>query len=143
MMLVDTSIWVDHFNNHASLEAGHLARCISADQPIVLSGIVLTEILAGFRTDADAERVADRLSGFDLAPELLEDDYREAARIYRVCRNRGSTLRSPLDCLIAQTCLRHGYELLARDRDFPAIARHFPLRQVEVRLQIHDRARGG
>ena len=129
VILVDTSVWIDYFNGYASAEADFLTLCIAEARPIVLPGLVLTETLQGVREPTRAARVADVLSSFEMAPELERPDYEGAAAIYRTCRARGSTPRSTIDCLIAQLCLRHGYELLTRGRDFEAIARFFPLKR--------------
>lgn len=129
-MLVDTSVWIDHFNGHDSPEALRLRKAITDNEPIVLCGIVLTEILLGLRSDAEAERIADLLDAFEFAPDLDRDDYRAAAAIYRCCRTEGHTIRSTIDCLIAQLCLRHGLALLTKDRDFRAIAAGHPLRLI-------------
>jgi predicted nucleic acid-binding protein len=139
MILVDTSVWIDFFNGYESVEAVHLRGCIEEMRPLTLPGVVLTEILLGMRSDEEAERVAHVLSAFDPMPELDATDYRKAAEIYRVCRTRGLTIRSTIDCLIAQLCLRHGYELLAKDRDFDSIAAFFPLQRVGNVLMVHDR----
>lgn len=141
MILVDSSAWIDHFNQHSSVQAIHLAHLIEYDWPLTFPGVVLTEVLAGVKAEPDAERVADLMTAFDLAPEFDESDYREAARIRRVCRSRGITLTSTIDCLIAQLCLRRNYEILTKDGDFDAIAQHFPLRRVDMRLAVHDRPR--
>jgi len=139
VILVDTSVWIDFFNGHQSVESAYLRTCISDAHPLVVPGLVLTEILMGLRTESDATRVADGLSGFDEAPPLDTRDSRKAAQIYRECRNRGRTIRSTIDCVIAQLCLRHGYELLAKDRDFESIAQVFPLRRVAIPMMVHDR----
>jgi predicted nucleic acid-binding protein len=131
MMLVDTSAWIDYFNGHPSPQAECLARGIAGNEPILLCGEVLTEILLGL-AESEAARVANLLAAFELAPYLRREDYLEAARIYRACRSKGITLRSTIDCLIAQTCIKHGYMLLAKDRDFVHIARYFPLRLWRV-----------
>jgi hypothetical protein len=47
------------------------------------------------------------LSAFDVPPEIDSDDYEKAAGLYRLCRARGFTVHSTVDCLIAQVCLRH------------------------------------
>jgi len=52
----------------------------------------------------------------------------EAARLYRICRSKGVTIASTVDCLIAQMAIRHGLELLTRDRIFLAISQVAPLR---------------
>jgi predicted nucleic acid-binding protein len=127
LILVDTPVWIDYFNGHASLEAERLAHAIADNEPLVLPGIVLTEILLGLKTDAEADRIAELLGAFESPPESGRQDYLEAAHIYRACRSKGQAIRSTVDCLIAQICLRHGYTLLSRDRDFRAIARCFPL----------------
>ena len=130
MILVDTSVWIDYFNGDPSAEADLLTLCIAEARPVVLAGLVLTETLQGVRDADRAERVRRVLSAFELAPELARSDYEQAAAIDRACRARGTTPRSGIDCLIAQLCLRYGYELLTRDKDFEAIGRLFPLKRI-------------
>ncbi len=126
-MLVDTSVWIDYLNGYDSPQAEYLATAIAEGTPIVLSGVVLTEILLGL-PNTEANRIEILLEAFSLSPEFERGDYCAASHIYRTCRNKGITIRSVIDCLIAQTCLKHGYLLLAKDRDFVHIAQHFPLR---------------
>lgn len=131
-VLVDTSVWIDFFNAHASAEARLLAAWIADGEPIEIPGIVLCEILAGLRSDAEATRIAGLLEAFDELPQADRDDHLEAARIFRACRSRGRAIRSIVDCLIAQECLRNDLALLTRDRDFHSIAQCTSLRLVEV-----------
>ena len=126
-MLVDTSVWIDFFNGHESAQAGRLAQAITDNEPIAVAGIVLTEILLGLRRDSEAYRIAGLLEAFEEVRDPSRDDYIEAASIYRLCRSRGITIRSTIDCLIAQLCIRDGLPLLGKDRDFEAIAKHMPL----------------
>lgn len=111
-----------------SPETDRLAQAISDNEPLMLCGIVMTEILLGLRSDAEAARIAELLDAFDSAPEPDRADYREAATLYRRCRAEGHTIRSTIDCLIARLCIRHGYDLLTKDRDFRRIAACEPLR---------------
>ena len=141
MILVDTSVWIDHFNGHNSTEAAYLALCIADAGPLTIPGLVLTEILLGVRTEAEAKRITRALSAFEFTPELAKSDYQKAADLYRACRARGLTPRSTIDCLIAQLCLKHGYELLAKDCDFDAIGKVFPLKRVSTTLMVQDRPR--
>ena len=138
MILVDSSVWISFLNGVNSAEAAFLAVCIAEDRPLIIPGFVRTEVLSGARTEADALRMSQSLSAYPLVPEPTPVDYDRAAAIYRTCRARGFTIRSAIDCLIAQLCLRDGYELLAKDRDFDAISRAFPLRRVPTRLMLHD-----
>lgn len=130
-MLVDTSVWIDYFNGHASPEADRLGRAIADAEPLFIPGLVWTEILLGFGSESDANRVSELLEAFEYVSEPTRADYIEASRIYRVCRSRGYTLRSTIDCVIAQLCLRDELDLLTKDRDFTAIAKFFPLRLIE------------
>ena len=60
------------------------------------------------------------------------DDNERAADLYRRCRARGSTIRSPLDCLIAAVAIRIDAAVLHEDRDFDALAQYTELRTVEL-----------
>ena len=131
-MLVDTSVWIDFFNGYGSPESDRLAQAITDAEPIAIPGLVWTEILLGFRRDADADRITSLLEAFEPIKEPSRADYIEAARIYRVCRSHGYTVRSTIDCVLAQLCLRDDRALLSKDRDFQAIAACFPLRLVSV-----------
>ena len=56
----------------------------------------------------------------------------EAARIYFDLRRVGKTVRSPIDCCIAQIAMDNKALLLHRDRDFEVIAAVRPLRQKRL-----------
>ena len=132
MLLADTSVWVDFFNDHRSPESERLAASLADDEPMVMLGLIATETLAGLRTEVEAERIAGLFEAFDAVPAFDESDYRSAAAIFRRCRASGETVSSVVDCLIAQACLRHGYRLLSKDSDFRKIARNVPIRLVEM-----------
>jgi predicted nucleic acid-binding protein len=121
-VIVDTSVWIDFFNGHPSAQAQRLARAIEDGESIALPGLVYTEILLGLKNDAQAKRIAQLLQAFDWVPEPTQTDYAAAAALYRQCRAKGLTIRSTIDCVIAQLCLRDGQSLLAKDRDFDRIA---------------------
>jgi len=129
-MLVDTSVWIDYFNGHASQQADRLELAITDEEPIFIPGLVLTEILLGLKTDLEASKIADLLGAFDVVNEPNRSDYIEAAKIYRFCRSNGYTIRSTIECLIVQLCLRDNRSLLCKDRDFTNIAKCFPLRLI-------------
>jgi predicted nucleic acid-binding protein len=129
-MVVDTSVWIDYFNGFASAEADRLAKAIADDETIALPGLVWTEILLGLKSDLEADKISNLLDAFGYVTEPTRSDYIEAARIYRICRSKGLTIRSTLDCLIAQLCLRDHLPFLCKDRDFQNISQLFPLQIV-------------
>jgi predicted nucleic acid-binding protein len=131
-MIVDTSVWIDFFNGQPSSQAQRLSRAIEDNEPIGLPGLVLTEILLGLKNDAQAKRIAQLLEAFSDVPEPSRSDHIAAAALYRACRAKGLTIRSTIDCVIAQLCLRDGQALLAKDRDFDRIAEKTGLRLVLI-----------
>ena len=74
VILVDTSVWIDHFNGYDSDEAAYLLLCVANASPLVIPGLVLTEILLGVRNESEAARVTRVMSAFDLAPEFERQD---------------------------------------------------------------------
>ena len=131
-MIVDTSVWIDFFNGHQSAQAKRLARAIEDNEPIGLPGLVLTEILLGLKNDVEAKRIGQLLEAFTDVPEPTRGDHIAAAALYRACRTKGVTIRSTIDCVIAQLCLRDKQALLAKDRDFERIAEKTDLRLVKL-----------
>jgi predicted nucleic acid-binding protein len=126
VIVVDTPVWADWFNGGDSPEVDRLARALD-HQDAGLAPVILTEVLQGFRADADFERARVLLVQL---PVLMLDlaGHVAAARLFRRLRGRGITVRGTIDCIIAQTCIAAGVELLSTDQDFAGIARHTPLR---------------
>jgi predicted nucleic acid-binding protein len=134
-MLVDTSVWIDFLNGHESAHASRLAQAISGGEPIAVPGVVLTEVLLGLKSDQQAASIEDLMTAFNPVAELDRSGHANAARLYRLCRANGFTVRSTIDCLIAQMCLRDDLPLLTKDRDFTSIAASAPLKLVAVSQQ--------
>ena len=128
MLVVDASVWIDFLGGRKSQQANRLAAALADDEPIAVPGVVVTELMMGIRADRECARIASLLSGLEPLPELQWDDYRAAAELYRHCRARGVMIRSAVNCLIAQSCLKDDHELLTRDRDFGEIAKISALR---------------
>ena len=130
MIVVDTAVWADWFNGIDSSQVRRLGQAVDR-QDAGLVPVVLTEVLQGFRADRDFVRARDLLLGLPLLA-LDVDGHVEAARLYRRLRASGVSVRGTIDCIIAQTCITAGAELLSADQDFAAIARHTPLRLCAV-----------
>jgi predicted nucleic acid-binding protein len=126
VIVVDTAVWADWFNGTASPQVDRLGRALDR-QDAGLVPVVLTEVLRGFRADRDFMQARDLLLRLPLLT-LDVDGHVAAARLYRRLRSRGITVRGTIDCIIAQTCITAGLELLSTDQDFAGIARHTPLR---------------
>ena len=62
-----------------------------------------------------------RRCGIDCT-EISNTGWISAARIYYDLRRRGFTVRSPIDCCIAQVALANDFLLIHNDQDFETIA---------------------
>jgi predicted nucleic acid-binding protein len=103
-----------------------MLRGAAARDDLVTTDAVVMEVLAGVRTERERRKVAVALAAWPrIATE--QQDFDDAAAIYRTCRRRGVTPRSLTDCLIAAVAIRVDAAVLHRDRDFDLIAEHVPL----------------
>jgi predicted nucleic acid-binding protein len=120
-VLVDTSAWADFLNGFPSPVADALAELLEGDDEPCTCGIVVAEVFQGLRRAE--ERDAIRRSFEDLV--FLEPSgirlYLRAAELYRGLREKGKTVRSTVDCVIAAIAEAGGCAVLARDRDMDAI----------------------
>ena len=103
---------------------------VIAQDGIFLTGNVLQELLDGLRDKRDFDRLRQTLEPFPLVL-LHRGTYIAAADLRQRCRAKGIQA-GPIDCLIAATCIEHGFPLLTADRDFAYIARHSDLLLEDV-----------
>ena len=126
MIVVDSSVWIDHFNGTATRETEILDTLLGVE-PIVIGGLILAEVLQGFRNDRDFRRARAALDTLIFEPMTGRDVALASARNFRVLRARGITVRKTIDMLIATFCMERGHLLLHSDRDFDPIAEHLGL----------------
>lgn len=102
-----------------------------AGREVVVIDPILLEVMAGTRRE-DVARTQRLLEAQHLEPLAPRLDWLDGAMIYRELRQRGVTVRSPVDALISAVAIRLDLPVLHRDRDFGAVAGHTPLRLVEI-----------
>ncbi len=89
--------------------------------PFWITGVIYQEVLQGAETERDFERLRDYLGTQRFYhPGDPVTSYLRAAGLYFQCRRQGVTLRSTIDCLIAQIAIE--YELKLLHNDFERIA---------------------
>lgn len=128
MILVDSSAWVEFLRATGSPVHHCLRSALEQEADLASTDVIVMEILAGARDDADRERLRRLLYGLEFLAVDGPADYESAAEIYRACRKAGETPRKLTDCLIAAVAMRADASLLCEDADFAAIARHTTLR---------------
>lgn len=127
MFLVDTSVWIDYLRGNPTASVAKLQDILDEGRPFGITSLILQEILQGTDSEASFARLETylRTQIFFHPPDPVSTHV-EAARIYSRCRRAGVTIRSTIDCLVAQTAIEHGLLLLHSDRDFDRIASVVP-----------------
>jgi predicted nucleic acid-binding protein len=122
VILADTSAWVEFDRATGSDIDTRLTGLIAGDGRLAVTEPVITEVVAGARTDqreSDLRRLLGRFQLLRFDPVV---DFDAAARIYRRCRGAGVTPRGMVDCMIASVASRHDAALLAMDPDLARVA---------------------
>ena len=121
-ILVDSSVWIDFLNGHASSEEKRLVALLGGDDDLCTCGLVVTEVLQGLRRDGSYPEAVALFSDLTFLETAGIAPYLKAAELFRRLRDRGVAIRSAADCIIATIAEAHGCWLLARDRDLEVIA---------------------
>lgn len=131
MILVDTSVWIDWLRGRDTAAMAVLDRVLANGTPFGIAGVIYQEILQGADSPTSFQRLADYFGSQRFyEPKDPIETHAAAAALYMRCRHKGVTIRSTVDCLIAQIALEHELALLHSDRDFPR------LRFVAPRLSL-------
>ena len=128
-VLVDTSVWIDFLAPRPGHAGRELRRMIAAAEPVVLAGIIVTEILQGLVRDVSA--IEKFLAQWDLVEPAGLETYVRAADLYRQARAHALTLTT-VDALIATLAIENRVRLFTLDKDFARLARWAPLELYAV-----------
>ena len=129
MIFVDSTVWIDYFRGRDTLQTEKLETLFGGGQ-LVVGDLVLTEVLQGFGVEREFTKALElfntlhivRLGGYHLSVQ--------AARNFRILRERGYTIRKTVDSLIATRCITDKLELLHNERDFIPFEKHLGLKCV-------------
>lgn len=129
MILIDTSVLVPFLRGNDTDAVRCLTLALEEDVPVFLAPVIVQEVLQGARDEREWRRLDRYLARQALVhPKDSLATHRRAARVYFDCRRRGLTVRSTIDCLIAQLALEHDMTLLQDDRDYETIRAVRPLK---------------
>jgi predicted nucleic acid-binding protein len=129
MILVDTSILIHFFTGPESEAALRFKRVLEQGFNFGITSHIFQEVLQGAKSEKEynlLRRYLETQRFFH--PKDPIDSFAEAARIFFQCRKKGLTIRSTIDCLIAQIALEHDLPLLHSDHDFDLMAKVIPLK---------------
>ena len=123
MILVDTSVLVDFFKGTKNDPVLCFVDIIKKKIHFGITSVIYQELLQGAKTKKEYLLLNEYLScQHFFHPKDMVISYEKAAMIYFVCRKKGITVRSTIDCLIAQIAIEHDLFLLHNDKDFEQMA---------------------
>ncbi len=129
MIMVDSSVWIDYFNGQLTWQTNLLDNLLS-DVPVIIGDLILTEILQGFRSDAEYESAKSYLSAITFHQMGGYHVAVQSALNYRILRKKGVTVRKTIDIIIGTYCILEGLPLLHDDRDFDPMVSHLSLNVI-------------
>jgi predicted nucleic acid-binding protein len=129
MILVDSSVWIDHLRNVFTRPVRRLRQLVEQER-ILVGDLILCEVLQGVRSETQAREVEAALRRFELVTLADPDLAVKAAENYRFLHRRGITIRTTVDLIIGTFCMERGHALLHSDRDFEPMERFLGLRTV-------------
>ncbi len=129
MILVDTSVLIHFFKGVESEGSQKLRMVLERGISFGINALIFQEVLQGAVSEKEYLTLRQYLETqrfYHLREPI--DSYAKAAKIYLDCRKKGITIRSTIDCLIAQTALENDLFLLHEDQDFDLMAKIIPLK---------------
>ena len=133
MILIDTTILVDVLRDGSGENADRLLMIVGPEQ-MAFTRFTELEVLMGARDTRDWDRICAVLAKRVLISPS-EFTWSAAARTYFVLRREGYTVRSIVDCCIAQVAIENKATLIHNDRDFERIADVSALQQTRLKLR--------
>ena len=129
--VVDSSVWVDFFNNKSSSQIEKVKSLIpttAAKGYIYVFPVIMQEVLQGIQDDKLYQIVEENLFGFKLIDYNAYEFALKSAELFRMLRKKGLTIRKANDCLIAAICIENNFTIIHNDKDFDHIAKYTKLK---------------
>lgn len=122
-VIIDTSAWIQFFR-YGNDEVSQLVADLVGKDQAVMTGVVLTELLQGIKTDKERLRLTALFSSLPFI-ETVREDWQNAGETLQALRRRGVTV-PVTDGVIATVAHRRGLSVLTTDSHF----KHFKVDRV-------------
>jgi predicted nucleic acid-binding protein len=119
MYLIDTSVWIKIFRDKTEITKQRFQEIVK-DEPIFLSRFTQMELLQGSKNELEWQLLDTYLKEQDYV-EINHKIWVASARIFYDLRRKGLTVRSSIDCCIAQLAICYQLILVHNDCDFDTI----------------------
>jgi len=118
MVVADTTVWIEFFNDPESDEK-HAIDLLIDENELALVGPVLSELLQGCRTPAEANAILDHASALPFL-EMTFVLWQRAGELSSGLRRKRTTIPL-LDLLIGALAMEHDAEVFTTDPHFAKI----------------------
>jgi predicted nucleic acid-binding protein len=130
VVLVDTSVWVDYFDQNVLWQSSVLDKLLLDDQ-VLMCDIIYTEVLQGFRKDKDFYLVQSILDNLPFVAMVGKELAFTTAKNYRQLRKNSLDIHNKHYMLIATYCVKNKIFLLHNNNDFNIIKKQLDLKTLK------------
>ncbi|MCK4645183.1 MAG: PIN domain-containing protein [Candidatus Aminicenantes bacterium] len=117
-ILIDTSIWIDYFQNKSSIISEKVDKILSENE-VFVPKIVIAELILGAKSEKEISIIEDFLDAFHIVDQK-EDTWLKAGRLSYDLKKKGKTINI-LDCYIAAMAQEHECKIFTLNRHFKEI----------------------
>lgn len=119
MILVDTSVFIGYLKGQNNKSTETLDYILESKIPYGINGFIYQEILQGSRNIQEFSTLKEYFETIPLYNlQYGKESYERASMINILCKQKGITIRSTIDLLIAETAIENNLYLLHNDNDF-------------------------
>ena len=126
-VLIDTSVWIDYFQETKSA-GSELMDGILSHGDVYVPKVVIAELIQGARSEKEISVIKEFVEAFKIVEEGKETWYKAGKLSYDL-KKKGKTINLA-DCYIAVIAREHNCSILTLDKHFKEIQKHDGLRLV-------------
>jgi len=128
-VLIDTSVWIDYFQNASSPISEEVDRILSEGEAYVPK-IVIAELIQGAKTSKEIAVIEDFLDAFYII-DNKEDTWIKAGRLSYDLEKKGKSIHL-LVCYIATIAQQFGCKIFTLNRHFKEIQKVINIALIEI-----------
>lgn len=126
-VLIDTSVWIDYFQDTKSAGSELMDEILSHGD-VYVPKIVIAELIQGARSEKEIGVIKAFVEAFTIVEEGKETWYKAGKLSYDL-KKKGKTINLT-DCYIAVISREHNCSILTLDKHFKEIQKHDGLRLI-------------
>lgn len=129
MVIVDTSAWIEYFQDGLPDVADKVDLCLGQDL-VGIGDLVYCEVMQGICSPRERRDVSSLLLSLPQFNMVGFGIAEKSGANYRLLRSKGVTVRKTIDVLIGTFCAEHDLQLIHNDSDFDLMAKYIGLDMI-------------